>query len=256
MTPPRDFIAYVLYTDGGSRGNPGPAGAGLAINDPAGRCVYEAGLFLGRATNNVAEYAGLVAGLKVALEQGYRPLLVRSDSELMVRQLTGRYRVKNAGLKPYYEQARGLIAQLGQVRVEHIRREKNVRADELANKAMDAKAHVGMAAGDASAQDAPPAEAPADAERPALSEPGVSLKPWPPDRFTATASADSDETCPGVISAGGSWPFEGTTPPGLCVHAAAGILRAVYESKPGSAALPAQCARPGCKARFIVHFDG
>jgi probable phosphoglycerate mutase len=125
------------YIDGGSRGNPGPAGYGVQIVDDAGQVVAELHQALGRATNNVAEYRGLLAALAWALDHGVRSLHVRSDSELLVRQLKGEYRVKNPGLQPLYQEARERVARIGKVTFEHVRRELNREADRLANLAMD-----------------------------------------------------------------------------------------------------------------------
>lgn len=127
----------VVYTDGGSRGNPGPAGYGVRIEDEQGTLLAELRASLGRTTNNVAEYQGLLAGLEWALANGHRRVRVRSDSELLVRQMRGEYRVKSPGLQPLYTQARGLVARIGQVTFEHVRRELNKEADRLANLAMD-----------------------------------------------------------------------------------------------------------------------
>jgi probable phosphoglycerate mutase len=125
------------YIDGGSRGNPGPAGYGVRIEDEHGRPVAELSQALGVATNNVAEYRALVAALTWAAAHGCRSLRIRSDSELLVRQMRGEYRVRNAGLQPLHLEAKRLVAQLGQVRFEHVRRELNTGADGLANRAMD-----------------------------------------------------------------------------------------------------------------------
>jgi ribonuclease HI len=125
------------YIDGGSRGNPGPAGYGVQIVDDAGQVVAELHQALGQATNNVAEYQGLLAALAWALAHGVRSLHIRSDSELLVRQLKGEYRVKNPGLQPLYQEARERVARVGKVTFEHVRRELNREADRLANLAMD-----------------------------------------------------------------------------------------------------------------------
>jgi probable phosphoglycerate mutase len=126
----------VANIDGGSRGNPGPAGYGVHIEQSDGTIVdlKEA---LGIATNNIAEYRGLLAALTWAVTHGVERFHIRSDSELLVKQLQGRYRVKNPGLQPLYEQARGLLRQIRQVTFEHVRREFNKDADRLANEAMD-----------------------------------------------------------------------------------------------------------------------
>jgi len=127
----------VAYTDGGSRGNPGPAGWGVRIEDAAGNMVEEFCASVGVATNNVAEYKGLLAALRWARDHGVTTLRVRSDSELLVKQMKGVYRVKNPGLHPLYREAQQLAAAIGRVTFEHVRREQNADADRLANKAMD-----------------------------------------------------------------------------------------------------------------------
>ncbi len=134
---------YALRTDGGARGNPGPAGVAFVLQDPAGETIAEAGRYIGEATNNVAEYEALLWGLRTAIDRCACPLAVYSDSELMVRQLNRRYRVKNEGLKPLYDEACRLIASLGDVRVVHVRRAENRDADALANAAMDCRGVVG-----------------------------------------------------------------------------------------------------------------
>jgi ribonuclease HI len=129
--------------DGGSRGNPGPAGYGVHIERDDGTIV-ELKESLGIATNNVAEYNGLLAALRWAAEHGVKALQIRSDSELLVKQMKGVYRVRNPGLQPLYEEARALARRIGRVTFEHVRREFNKDADRLANEAMD-----GAAASDA-----------------------------------------------------------------------------------------------------------
>lgn len=132
----------VLQFDGGSRGNPGPAGIGVTINDLNGKRVYELGEFLGNCTNNVAEYTALVRGLTAAHKLGATKLTVRADSELVVRQINGQYKVKSPDLKPLYAQAIALMDKIGDVSVHHVYREGNSRADALANAAMDARTKV------------------------------------------------------------------------------------------------------------------
>jgi ribonuclease HI len=127
----------VAYIDGGSRGNPGPAGYGVRIEDEQATLVEELRGTLGVATNNVAEYHGLLAALAWATERGVASLEIRSDSELLVKQMLGVYRVKNPGLQPLHQQARLLATRVGRVRFQHVRRELNKDADRLANLAMD-----------------------------------------------------------------------------------------------------------------------
>jgi ribonuclease HI len=122
--------------DGGSRGNPGPAAYGVRVEREDGSIV-ELKEALPLATNNVAEYSGLLAALRWAVAHGITTLHVRSDSLLLVNQMKGQYRVKNPGLQPLYEDARKLVLQIGRVTFEHVRREFNKEADRLANEAMD-----------------------------------------------------------------------------------------------------------------------
>jgi phosphoribosylglycinamide formyltransferase 1 len=135
-----------LYTDGGSRGNPGPAAGAYVLTDPSGKQIEASGIFIGRATNNVAEYTGLLEGLRSAKRLGASSVDVFSDSELMVRQLNGDYRVKSEILRPFYEDCMALLSEFKAWTMTHIRREKNKLADELANKAMDARKTVASAA--------------------------------------------------------------------------------------------------------------
>lgn len=131
-----------LQFDGGSRGNPGPAGIGVVLRAQDGTPLVTLGRYIGRATNNVAEYRALITGLEKAKELGAKKLLIRGDSELIVRQMTGAYRVKNPDLKELYEQAQHLLHQFDEARIEHNYREKNTLADRLANLAMDRKSDV------------------------------------------------------------------------------------------------------------------
>lgn len=131
--PPR----VCLYTDGAARGNPGPAGAGAVIISPAGHIMAKLGKFLGESTNNVAEYTGLILGLKRAKAMGIKELDVFSDSELLVRQLAGDYAVKADHLKPLHDEAQALLKAFPDVHVAHIPREQNAQADEMSNRAID-----------------------------------------------------------------------------------------------------------------------
>jgi ribonuclease HI len=125
------------YCDGGSRGNPGPAGYGVFIQGPDGETLAELSEFLGRATNNVAEYQALLAALDYALRSGHGRLRVVADSELLVKQIQGRYKVCSPDLRPLHEEAKRRIARLDGFRIEHVLRGKNRQADRLANLAMD-----------------------------------------------------------------------------------------------------------------------
>ena len=127
----------VFSIDGGSRGDPGPAGYGVRIVVGVGQLVDELYESIGVATNNVAEYRGLLAALSYAVDHGCQDITIRSDSLLLVCQMKGEYRVKNAGLKTLHAEARQLVSRLGRVRFVHVRREENAEADALANRAMD-----------------------------------------------------------------------------------------------------------------------
>ena len=129
--------SIVAYCDGGSRGNPGPAGFGVYIQDATGGVLAELSQFLGKRTNNFAEYSALLAALEFALAKGHRALRVVSDSELMVKQIKGQYRVNSPELRPLYDEARRRIGQLDHFQIQHVLREKNQHADRLANVAMD-----------------------------------------------------------------------------------------------------------------------
>ncbi len=128
---------YVLFCDGASRGNPGDAAIGVSLTDGEGNEVATISQRLGKATNNEAEWKALVEGLKLALEKKCKALEVRADSELVVRQMEGRYKVKHPNLKPFFQEARMLSEKFESFKIRHIPREENSRADELGNLALD-----------------------------------------------------------------------------------------------------------------------
>ena len=147
--PPQHYL--IAYTDGGARGNPGPAGYGVVIKDESGKKVGALSEYLGHQTNNFAEYQGLIAALEYSLEHGPKALKVVSDSELLVRQIKGIYKVKNPTLQDLHGRAKELIAQLEWFSIGHALREHNQDADRLANEAMDkgmgsSTGHVGATA--------------------------------------------------------------------------------------------------------------
>ena len=133
--PPQHFL--IAHSDGGARGNPGPAGYGVVIKDESGHKVAALSEYLGHQTNNFAEYQGLIAALEYALKHGPKALKVISDSELLVRQIKGIYKVKNPTLQDLHARAKQLIAQLEWFSIGHALREHNQEADRLANEAMD-----------------------------------------------------------------------------------------------------------------------
>ena len=135
MTAP--YPSLVVYCDGAARGNPGPAGAGVLVATPDGEVVAEVAEGLGRTTNNVAEYTAAILGLERARDLGARRVVVRSDSQLLVNQLSGRYRVKSEHLKGLHDRVRTLAAAFERARFEHVPRALNVEADRLANEGVD-----------------------------------------------------------------------------------------------------------------------
>ncbi len=143
------------YCDGGSRGNPGPAGFGVLVQGAAGEVLGELSEYLGKRTNNYAEYSGLLAALDFALTQGHPRLRVISDSELMVKQMKGQYKVNSPELRPLYEEAKRRAARLDLFQIQHVLRGKNQQADRLANLAMDRG--MGRSGGDREVPAAKPA---------------------------------------------------------------------------------------------------
>jgi ribonuclease HI len=162
----------VAHIDGGSRGNPGPAAYGVTIETTQGERVTAFGKYIGKTTNNVAEYQGLLAALEYALAHGHARLRILTDSELMARQISGQYKVRSPDLKPLYDKARAMIAQMGSFSIRHVYREQNREADRLANEAMD------------------------NAERGIASPPPARHAPPPPTPEPPTSSANASPALP------------------------------------------------------------
>jgi ribonuclease HI len=140
-------MKMILRTDGGARGNPGPAAAGVVIENSSGNTLFAAGFFLGEATNNVAEYQAIRKGVRQVLDMGGRNMVLYSDSELIVKQLRGEYRVKNPTLRECYQQVTALLDELDGFEINHVYREGNSEADALVNRSLDIRADVGDVAG-------------------------------------------------------------------------------------------------------------
>jgi ribonuclease HI len=134
---PRPGLSLTIHCDGAARGNPGPAGIGAVVTDDRGRVLGEVARGIGVATNNVAEYRAAIAGLERAAELGARAVTLRSDSRLLIEQLSGRFRVKNPTLIRLHEDARTLLGRFDRVALEHVPREMNRKADRLANQGVD-----------------------------------------------------------------------------------------------------------------------
>ena len=137
VEPAPSYLRLRLYSDGAARGNPGPAGAGAVLVEPSGQVVDKLGKFLGHQTNNYAEYMGLLLGLRRASELKVREVEVFADSELMIRQLGGRYQVKSPSLRPLYEEALKLLNEFERVKLVHVPREMNRAADEMSTRAIE-----------------------------------------------------------------------------------------------------------------------
>lgn len=133
-------VEATLFADGGSRGNPGPAASGAVLLDETGEVIEEVGSYLGTATNNVAEWTALLLGLEAAAGRGVRHLAVRLDSELVVKQLKGEYRVKHVDLQPLHRRALALLRRFEHVDVQHVPRKQNTLADRLVNRVLDQEA--------------------------------------------------------------------------------------------------------------------
>ena len=146
--PERKPVAtYQANIDGGSRGNPGPAAYGVVVRDGKGEVVTRLKKYIGHNTNNVAEYFGLIAALDYAQTHGIRALRVESDSELLVKQMRGQYKVKSAELRPLFERAKKMVQMLESFRIDHVYREQNREADALVNQALDETSGVVTGAG-------------------------------------------------------------------------------------------------------------
>jgi ribonuclease HI len=137
VTSPGEVRRVRVFSDGAARGNPGPAGAGAVILDEEGRVLARLGRFLGKQTNNVAEYQALLLGLRRARQMGAREVEVRADSQLLIRQLQGKYAVKNEVLKRLHEEALALLRSFDRYQLVHVPREQNALADEMSNRAID-----------------------------------------------------------------------------------------------------------------------
>jgi ribonuclease HI len=282
-------MALTIYIDGGSRGNPGPAAAGVVIHDEAGRVLHEGAYFLGTETNNAAEYRALLLALERATRLPPQPLAIFSDSELLVRQMTGEYRVKNPRLSELHLEAQRLLLRVQRWSFRHIPRDENRRADYLANLALDrsatrilhdvdgAEARQADPPPDApSAEGAPPAASPPMPPAPSagtVRQPAAPLDAKPGRSVPVRGSGKADGAPAirvtvhhppraGVCRAPcGEISFQvgNVLPAGLCLHAAHALLPTILSAQnidPADVAqLPVMivhCSRPHCGAVFHV----
>lgn len=263
-------MGLIIHIDGGSRGNPGPAGAGVVIHRDDGVLIHESAHFLGKQTNNAAEYLALIHALRRATCCESTTIRVNSDSQLLVRQITGEYQVKNPKLLEFYEQAQLLLIKVPRWTMRHIPREQNSRADKLANIAMtrgksvvvfdieqdavttieaerDAPVPHGAVASDSAS---PTAKTPAERSLPNDERRAVQV---------VVAEMPNPSTCPALDALSGTISITHTLPAGLCVHAAQALLPtviAILNMDPSeSSAVPTmtvRCSHPECAASFHV----
>jgi ribonuclease HI len=262
-------MPWTVSIDGGARGNPGPAAAGVHIADPAGEVVFSGGLFLGRKTNNEAEYAGLLFALDLLAAAKADEVAIRSDSELLVRQLQGQYRVKAANLLPLYDKAAAAARRFAECRFQHVRREENKLADKLVNEALDAVGDV-IAADPrclyAALRQARPKSPPAaraessgTKRTPAAPATPASVNDSVNGLTVAVVKGPRSGVCPAGTKAGQTFVFTATTPTaGMCLEACASVIDAVISlqsTAPSGHARDVEpmtitCGRPDCGAVF------
>jgi len=265
-------MSWTAHIDGGSRGNPGPAGAGISIDDDKGREVFAAGFFLGRKTNNQAEYAGLLQALKVLRAAGADSIRILTDSELVAHQINGVYRVKSGDLYPLYAEARKRLSSFKEWKVEYVPRAQNRFADKLVNQALDAGRGVivrdRLRLADRGGLDLPKdAASPLfqetqEARRPAAGAPqGAASRPSRQgfEVEVVVARAPRKGVCRAGMKQGQRFIFTDTTPAGMCVEACATVMEAVLAVRDAVAdgvtcdeATSCRCNHPDCGAVFDV----
>ena len=243
---------FNINIDGASRGNPGPASAGVVVRDRAtGKAIHEAGYLLGQSTNNVAEYNGLLRGLEVISKIPRDPsseIHLHSDSQLMVKQIIGEYRVKSADLAPLVAEAQARLRKLGNKwKINYVPREQNKRADELANMALDAGRDVIVLAGDGSTA------SPSSPMTRASAVPSPSTAVASGSLFTARLTAAPGALCPAHTPAKTPFAFGPKTPANFCVFAA----QAVFDEDPTlwreskTTEAQTQCAKCGVSIEIV-----
>jgi len=240
-------MPWTAYIDGGARGNPGPAGAGVFISDPTGQVVFAGGFFLGSTTNNRAEYSGLLNALDLLERAVAGEIQIFSDSELMVRQVNGEYRVKSPGLKPLHAEAMERFERFRTWRMQHVFRDKNTQADAMANRAMDGRGDIVVTdrLGLAGHQQADSSE---EQDRFAEARESVSIT-------VSVKRPASKAACTAGLNAGQTFVFDRTTPAGLCIEGCAAVIEtvvAMQRTRAGDEVREVTCGKPGCGAVFEI----
>lgn len=244
-----------LYVDGGARGNPGPAAAGVVLRNEGGAPLLEAGYLLGTLTNNQAEYSALLIGVRAARQAGAKSLTIYSDSELMVKQLLGEYRVKAGGLKPLFEDAQHQLLGLARWTIHHVLRDKNRRADELLNRALD----TGEDVTDVRLIDAPPSLSP-EQKYGARARRGPTAVDERPARVVMEVVATATRApCPDSCTRGFRFIVEDVLPPGLNLALAGQVIEVVSTLRDrnwsGVLPEPITVVCPRCGAEFRLSLD-
>lgn len=257
-----------IYTDGGSRGNPGPAAAAVVMKDEKGNIILAGGYFLGKETNNVAEYMGLVLALEAAAKHDTSQISLFMDSELIVKQITGDYRVKDPRLAELFAMVQKRLLKFDIWKIQHVRREQNKHADALVNKALDAGGDVvDIQIGNACPDDRPkPAPAATAGKNPvanngrkaaqAASVPNETGEIFPV-RVRCIADPRQDG-CTSGMAKDREFLFTDATPGGMCIHATKAVLDTVlamrYAASKGETLSPVRvrCRLTGCGAEFEV----
>jgi len=248
-------MAWKAYIDGGSRGNPGPAASGVLIYNPNDKIIFAGGFFLGQKTNNQAEYSALIKALELLALNRANAINIYSDSELLVHQINGTYRVKNPQLKLLYQKSQQLLEGFENWKIRHIPREKNAQADKLANQAMNAGRDVILT--DEGKLTGQPTSAPPSSSADRISGTNVV------EVFVVQGSGQ--KICPANCKRGQLFVFKEITPPGFCIEGCAAVLDAVLALKDmddrkssDQTTMTARCAKSGCGAVFEIRrrFDG
>lgn len=258
-------MGLIINVDGGARGNPGPAGAGVVIRDESGASLFEAGYFLGRQTNNFAEYTALIRALERVSRMKAESITICSDSQLLVRQITGEYRVKSESLATLFEQVQTLLLKQERWSVRHIPREENSLADRLANLAMDQRRDVIVQDWVDAVDLLTPSPTEEAKARGKSKKVDAGATPGDPNDASTRVidvsmhRAPPTGACPAGESLAGTWEIQSTLPAGLCIHAAHGIVPtalAMVNADPSEfhaiPTLTVRCSKPECAAVFHV----
>jgi len=247
-------MTFKAFIDGGARDNPGPAAAGIQIVDQGDNLLFAGGFFLGRLTNNQAEYRSLITALELFDKAGISEICIYTDSQLMARQITGEYAVKSPALKDLHGQAVEKLKGFDRWEIKYIPRKENAAADKLVNKTLNAGRDIVVT--DTMGLAGPRLEA-----GPSVSGKG-SATPKTNVEVFAIKGAGKD-ACPAKIKRGQLFVFEDATPAGLCNHACAAVIDAVLALQETGAANPSEdsnitvrCQKPDCKAVFEVRRAG